>query len=213
MSSSIRLTTSGAPDTPPLGYARIYLDDYNGRLHLKMIRPDGSIEVFGTLNLPLDVENGGTGVQDTPDVGQFLIGTGSGYRIGDIVAGAGIIVTKTPTTFEISTDISNIELQMPSEFNVNETSNNGQNSFVVTKTEQLPNTVYAGPDSTVGVPAFRFLQVNDIPDLPITKIINLVETIQSESLLNPVDSNDIDHSYDSSTKTLSSLLKPTSVVS
>ena len=89
MSSSIRLTTSGAPDTPPLGYARIYLDDYNGRLHLKMIRPDGSIEVFGTLNLPLDIEHGGTGVLETPGVGQFLIGTGDGYRIGDISAEIG----------------------------------------------------------------------------------------------------------------------------
>lgn len=213
MSSSIRLTSSGAPDTPPIGYARIYLDDYNGRLHLKMIRPDGSIEVFGTLNLPLDIENGGTGLQDMPGVGQFLIGTGDGYRIGDIIAGAGVNITKSATSFEISTDISNIDLQMPTEFSVSEVSINGQNTFVVTKTDQFANTVFAGPYNEDGTPTFRFLQVNDIPDLPITKIIDLIETIRAESLLVPTDSDDIDHTYDSVAKTLLSTIKPTTVTS
>jgi len=91
MSSSIRLTNSGAPDTPPAGYARIFVQDYNGRLHLKMIRPDGSIQVFGTLDAVVQIVEGGTGISDIPGVGQFLIGTGDGYRVGDIVAGPGVI--------------------------------------------------------------------------------------------------------------------------
>lgn len=213
MASSIRLTNSGAPDTPPAGYARLYLEDYNGQLYLKMKRPDGSVQVFGTIDIPLTIEQGGTGLTTTPDVGQFLIGTGTGYRLGDIVAGSGITITKTATTFEINSDISNLELEMPPEFAVGQTGVNGQTTISVTKAEQLPNTVYAGPDSATGVPTFRFLQVDDIPDIPINKIINLIETIQSESLLNPVDSDDIDHTYDSTNKTLSSTLKSTSVLS
>lgn len=213
MASSIRLTNTGAPETPPLGYARIFVEEYNNQLYLKMKRPDGSVQVFGTINLPLNVDMGGTGLNQVPEVGQFLIGTGNGYRIGDIIAGPGINIVKTETSFQLSTDISNIELQMPSEFLVNEEANNGQNSFIVTKANQNQNTVYAGPTSSNGVPAFRFLQVEDIPDLPITKIINLIETIRAESLLIPLDSADIDHSYDTTAKTLSSTIKPTSVVS
>lgn len=213
MSSSIRLTTSGAPDTPPLGYARIFVEDFNGKLYLKMIRPDGSIEVFGTLNTPLDVTLGGTGLGDIPQEGQFLIGTGTGYRIGDIIAGAGVNITKSATSFEISTDISNIELQMPEEFSVAEASVSGQNTFLVTKLNQDANTVYAGPNNADGTPTFRFLQVDDIPELPISKIINLIETIQAESLLVPTDSADIDHSYNATTKVLSSTIKATAVTS
>lgn len=211
MASSIRLTNTGAPETPPAGYARIFVEEYNNRLYLKMKRPDGSVQVFGTINLPLEVDMGGTGLSQIPQVGQFLIGTGTGYRIGDIVAGPGVNIVKTETSFEISTDISNIELQMPSEFLVNEDSVNGQNTFVVTKATQNQHTVYAGPSASNGIPTFRFLQVEDIPNLPITKIIGLIETIRSESLLVPVDSADIDHTYDSTAKTLSSTIKATSV--
>lgn len=213
MASSIRLTYSGAPDTPPAGYARLYIDEYDGKLYLNMKRPDGSVQVFGTINTPLEINQGGTGLTSTPEVGQFLIGTGTGYRLGDIVAGSGITITKTATTFEINSDISNLELEMPPEFNVDQTNINWQTTISVTKAEQLPNTVYAGPDSATGVPTFRFLQIDDIPDIPISKIINLIETIQSESLLNPIDSDDIDHTYDSTNKTLSSTLKSTLVLS
>lgn len=211
MASSIRLTNTGAPETPPAGYARIFVEEYNQKLYLKMKRPDGSIEVFGTINIPLDITNGGTGVTEIPQLGQFLIGTGTGYRLGDITAGPGINIVKTETSFEINTDISNIELQMPSEFIVNEQSNNGQNIFVVAKVEQAKNSIYAGPSDSNGLPTFRFLQVEDIPNLPVTKIIDLIDTIRAESLLIPVDSADIDHTYNSTTKTLSSILKSTSV--
>lgn len=213
MSSSIRLTSSGAPETPPLGYARIFVEEYSGKLQLKMIRPDGSIEVFGTIGTPLEVEYGGTGLSDIPEIGEFLIGTGTGYRLGQIVAGSGVSITKTATNFEISTDISNIELQMPPEFSVLEQSTNDQNAFVVSKTEQVKNSVYIAPATANGIPTFRFLQVEDLPDLPISKIINLVETIRAESLLIPVDSADIDHAYDTTAKTLSSTIKPTTVTS
>lgn len=213
MSSSIRLTNSGAPDTPPAGYARIFVQDYNGRLHLKMIRPDGSIQVFGTLDAVLPIVQGGTGISDIPGVGQFLIGTGDGYRVGDIVAGPGVSITKTETSFEISTDISNIELQMPSEFSVNEDTSTGQNIFVVSKNTQSKNAVYAAPATADGVPVFRFLQIEDIPELPIEKITNLIETIQQNSLLLPTDTDDIDHTYDSTTKVLTSVIKPTAVAS
>ena len=215
MASSIRLSNSGAPETPPLGYARIYVEEFDGVLYLKMKRPDGSVQVFGTVDQVIPAAKGGTGLTDTPDVGQFLIGTGTGYRIGDIVAGNGISIVKTETTFEISAtsravdSISNIDINMPAEFLVEKNTENNQHSFNVTKVNQIKNTVYAADDN--GQPVFRFLQVEDIPDLPIEKITNLVETIRQNSLLLPTDTDDIAHSYDSETKVLTSTIKPTTV--
>jgi hypothetical protein len=212
MSSSIRLTTSGVPDTPPTGYVRLFVDVHNGVLYLKMRRPDGSIQVFGTINMPLDVVQGGTGTSTIPAIGQFLIGTGTGYRVGDIVAGNGITITKTATDFEIDADLSDVELVMPAEFTVTENLVTAVKTITVSKNVQDANKVYAGPASSSGIPVFRFLQVADIPDLPTTKITNLIATIQAESYLDPVDSADIDHTYNSTTKTLSSTIKPTTVV-
>ena len=213
MSSSIRLTNSGAPETPPIGYARIFVGEYQGRLHLKMVRPDGTIEVFGTLNLPLDIENGGTGVTDTPGIGQFLIGTGEGYRIGDISAGPGIIINKSETSFEISSDISNTELVMPSEFDVIEQSINGNNQFVVTKENQLPNTVYAGPSGLIeNQPVFRLLVEGDIPQLHTYKIIGLDEQIQSQIPNSLDNSSNITLTYDTNTNKFKADLVATGVV-
>jgi len=213
MASSIRLSDSGAPDTPPAGYARIYVEEFENKLYLKMKRPDGTVEVFGTLNIPISVEKGGTGLNQVPSVGQILIGTNGGYRLGDITAGNGINIIKDDSTFEISANLSNINISMPIELDVDKTSTDGQTSFNITKKTQSSNTVYAAPNDVDGVPTFRFLQVNDIPDLPITKIINLIETIRAESLLVPIESDDISHEYDNLQKTLTSTLKPTNVTS
>lgn len=214
MSSSIRLTTTGAPEAPPSGYARIFIAEYEGVLHLQMIRPDGSIEIFGTLNTPLDVNRGGTGLATIPQIGQFLIGTGTGYRVGDIVAGDGVSIVSDETKFEISTNISNITLDMPSEFLVEKSLVDGQNTFTVTKEAQQAKTVYAGPLSGQedATPTFRFIQVEDLPDLPISKITDLIETIRRESLLVPTSTDSIEHVYDNTTKILTSNLKATTVV-
>lgn len=211
MSSSIRLTNSGAPETPPIGYARIFVQDYEGKLHLKMVRPDGTIEVFGTLNMPLAVNMGGTGLDQTPNIGQFLIGTGEGYRLGDIIAGSGINIIKTESSFQINATISNLNVSMPDEFNVAQTEQNGQTNILVTKETQLQNKIYAAPAENNGIPLFRFLQVNDIPDIPVTKIINLIDTIRTESLLEPVSSDSIEHVYDNVNKSLTSNIKDTGV--
>lgn len=219
MASSIRLANAGAPDTPPLGYARIYVEDVDGVIYLKMKRPDGSVQVFGTVDEILNPNRGGTGLTAVPAVGEFLIGTGTGYRLGEIVAGSGINIVKTDTTFEISTtsgevgSISNVDIVMPPEFNVEKTTEDNKHAFNVNKVEQVKNSIYAAPVDADGQPVFRFLQVEDIPDLPIEKITNLIETIRAESLLVPTDSDDIDHTYDTTTKVLTSSIKPTGVTS
>lgn len=211
MASSIRLTTSGTPETPPSGYARLFVEEFDGKIYLKMIRPDGSIEVFGTLNSPLDINQGGTGVTSLPEVGQFLIGTSTGYRTGDITPGNGINIVKSDTEFEISATLSNLDLVMPDELDVDKSTVDSQTTITVSKKPQLKNSIYASPVDEDGIPSFRFIQLEDLPDIPISKIIDLIETIRAESLLIPVDSNDIDHAYDNVAKTLTSTLKPTNV--
>jgi hypothetical protein len=213
MSSSIRLTSSGAPDTPPPGYARIFIEEYKNKLHLKMVRPDGTIEVFGTINLPLPVENGGTGIDTIPEIGQFLIGTGSGYRLGNISAGSGINILKTENTFEISTDVLAINFQMPSEFEVNEQFINNENRFIVTKTNQSQNTVYAGPLSPIeNVPTFRLLTQSDIPQLSKNKIIDFQEEVQDVIALTFEDSSSILLQYDDNANKLRAFLSDTGVI-
>lgn len=213
MSSSIRLTNSGAPDTPPIGYARIFVGEYQGRLHLKMVRPDGTIEIFGTIDIPLPVDRGGTGIVDTPGIGQFLIGTGTGYRIGEISAGPGINISSTETSFEISSDISNIELVMPSEFDVTEETSAAGNQFIVTKVNQAPNTVYAGPNSvTENQPSFRSLVQNDIPQLSTTKIIDFVDEVQGHIADSLDNSGNITLVYNSETNKFKADLVSTGVV-
>jgi len=211
MASSIRLTTSGTPDIPPAGYARIFVEEFEGKIYLKMIRPDGSIEVFGTLNSPLDITQGGTGVTSFPEIGQFLIGTSTGYRIGDITPGNGINIVKSDTEFEISATLSNLDLVMPEELDVEKTEIDSQTTLTVTKKSQSKNLIYASPVDEDGIPSFRFIQLEDLPDIPISKIIDLIETIRAESLLIPVNSDDINHEYDSVAKTLTSTLKATNV--
>lgn len=211
MSSSIRLTATGAPEIPPSGYARIFVDYEGDVLYLKMIRPDGSIQAFGTISTPMEISVGGTGTTTEPQVGQFLIGTSSGYRVGDIVAGDGINIVKDDTNFEISTNISNIDIVVPDELTVEKIIDGSVNTFTIEKVSQSQNTVYAGPQSEDGLPSFRFLQVTDIPDLPISKIVNLIETIRAESLLIPTSTDSIEHTYDNTTKVLTSSIKPTGV--
>jgi len=212
MASSIRLTYSGAPDTPPDGYARLYIDEYNGKLYLNMKRPDGSVQVFGTINIPLDVDQGGTGLSTLPGVGQLLIGTGTGYRLGDITAGPGINITRNSTTFQISTDISNIELVMPSEFEVVEQSNNGNNQFVVSKTSQQANKIYAGPTSgNDAVPVFRLLTANDLPAITKDKIANFNEEVQDVLAITVEDSASILFQYNDVDNKIKAFLSETGV--
>lgn len=212
MASSIRLTNTGAPDTPPVGYARIYIEEYKGKLHLKMKRPDGTVEIFGTLDLPLGIEHGGTGITDTPEIGQLLIGTGTGYRIGDITAGPGISITKNASTFQISTDISNIELVMPSEFDVSEQSVNGNNQFLVTKTNQDPNKIYAGPSSgNASIPVFRLLTASDIPELSKNKITGFQEEVQNILAFTIEDSSTILFQYNDIDNKIKAFLSETGV--
>jgi hypothetical protein len=214
MASSIRLTNSGAPDTPPAGYARLYLEDFNGQLYLKMKRPDGSVQVFGTINTPLEITQGGTGLDAVPGLGQLLIGTGTGYRIGDITAGPGINILKDETTFQISSDISNIELVMPSEFQVVEQSVGTNNQFVVTKNTQSANSIYAGPVSGVDdLPVFRLLTSQDIPQLSKDKIVDFVEEVQDILAVTVENSASILFQYDDANNRIKSLLSDTGVVS
>ena len=191
MASSIRLTNSGAPETPPAGYARIFVEEYENKLHLKMIRPDGTIEVFGTLNMPLEVINGGTGLQTVPQVGQLLIGNGQGYELNTLTAGTNISITNTEGSIELNVPDVSVGLSAPDEFEVSTPVIN-TGSLVISKKNQAPNTIYAGP--TIGienVPSFRLLIQDDIPQLSSDKIIDFVEDVQNVIKITLNNSDDI----------------------
>lgn len=60
------------------------------------------IAVFsGKVDYPAPVGQGGTGLTATPVQGQLLIGTGSGFALNRITAGAGIGITNGPGTIVI----------------------------------------------------------------------------------------------------------------
>ena len=215
MASTIRLADGGLPEAPPPGSARLFLEQYNGRLHLKMLRPDGSVEVFGTLNLPLEVENGGTGTTQTPSTGQILIGDGSRYKPGNIVAGRKISVVSTEDQIEISADVQDfsINLRTPPEFFVTRDDSLGASTLFINKIAQLANSVYAGPVNGIdGLPGFRTLVESDIPDLDSTKIRRFEERVRESIATSLLESTEISFNYDEALNKTAFYLNPTGVL-
>lgn len=54
------------------------------------------------LSSPLSVANGGTGTSSTPTNGQLLIGNGSGYAVGNLTAGTGVVITNSSGSITVS---------------------------------------------------------------------------------------------------------------
>lgn len=214
MASTIRLADAGLPETPPPGSARIFVEEYGGRLHLKMLRPDGTVEVFGTLNLPLEVENGGTGTTDLPATGQILIGNGTRYKPGNIVAGRKISVNSTADSIEINAEVQDfsVTLETPPEFSVTRVDSLGATTLTLNKVAQQANKIYAGPVNGVNAePTFRTLVQEDIPDLDSSKITRFEERVRESMPLGLLDSAEISYSYDEVTKKTSFSLKNSGV--
>jgi hypothetical protein len=215
MASTIRLADAGLPETPPPGSARIFVEEYNGRLHLKMLRPDGTVEVFGTLNLPLEVENGGTGTTQNPEPGQILIGDGTRYKPGNIVAGRKISVNSTADSIEINAEVQDfsVTLETPQEFSVARVDTLGATTLTLNKVVQQANKIYAGPVNGVNSePAFRTLVQEDIPDLDSSKITRFEERVRESMPLGLLDSAEIGYNYDEATKKTSFTLKNSGVI-
>jgi len=214
MASTIRLADAGLPETPPPGSARIFVEEYNGRLHLKMLRPDGTVEVFGTLNLPLEVENGGTGTSANPAAGQILIGNGSRYNVGNIVAGRKISVVSNENQIEINAEVQDfsVTLDVPPEFIVSRADSLGATTLTLNKSTQSANKIYAGPaNGTDSEPIFRSLVQEDIPDLDSSKITRFEERVRESLPLGLSESAEISYSYDESEKKTSLSLKNSGV--
>lgn len=214
MASTIRLADAGLPETPPPGSARIFVEEYNGRLHLKMLRPDGTVEVFGTLNLPLEVENGGTGTTANPAVGQILIGDGTRYKPGNITAGRKISVNSTADSIEINAEVQDfsVTLETPPEFSVSRTDSLGATTLTLNKVVQQAHKIYAGPaNSADSEPSFRSLVQEDIPDLDSSKITRFEERVRESIPLGLLDSAEISYNYDEATKKTSFSLKNSGV--
>jgi hypothetical protein len=214
MASTIRLADAGLPETPPPGSARIFVEEYGGRLHLKMLRPDGSVEVFGTLNLPLEVENGGTGTTQNPGIGQILIGNGTRYNVGNIVAGRKISVNSTADSIEINAEVQDfsVTLETPPEFSVSRVDSLGATTLTLNKTTQSANRIYSGPTSgTDSEPTFRLLVESDIPDLDSGKIRRFEERVHESVASGLLDSAEISYNYDETTKKTSFSLKNSGV--
>lgn len=215
MASTIRLADAGLPETPPPGSARIFVEEYGGRLHLKMLRPDGTVEVFGTLNLPLEVENGGTGTTTLPAAGQILIGDGTRYKPGNITAGRKISVISTADSIEINAEVQDfsVTLETPSEFSVSRTDSLGATTLTLNKVVQQAHKIYAGPaNGADSEPSFRSLVQEDIPDLDSSKITRFEERVRESMPLGLLDSAEISYNYDETAKKTSFSLKNTGVV-
>lgn len=215
MASTIRLADAGLPETPPPGSARIFVEEYNGRLHLKMLRPDGTVEVFGTLNLPLEVENGGTGTNQNPGIGQILVGNGTRYNVGNIVAGRKISIVSNENQIEINAEVQDfsVSLDVPPEFLVSRSDSLGATTLTLNKVAQSANKIYAGPaNGTDSEPTFRSLVQEDIPDLDSSKITRFEERVRESTPLGLAESAEISFNYDESDKKTSFLLKNSGVL-
>ncbi|NDB56211.1 hypothetical protein EB169_10330, partial [archaeon] len=213
MSSSIRLTSSGAPETPPSGYARLYVEEFEGQLFLKMKRPDGSVQVFGTINTPMIIEQGGTGLTDLPQNGQILIGNGTEYVLNTLTAGTNIQITNDAGSITLDVADTNIEVVMPTEFDVAGSPVTNSGIITVTKKPQSPNTVYAGPTVNIeNVPSFRLLTQDDIPQLSKYKIIDFDENVQNILAITIENSASIVFEYNDVNNKIKGFLTETGVI-
>lgn len=214
MASTIRLADAGLPETPPPGSARLFVQEYRNRLHLKMIRADGTVEIFGTFNFPLETEEGGTGTTVTPTVGQILIGDGTRYKPGNIVAGRKISVNSTADSIEINAEVQDfsVTLETPPEFSVTRADSLGATTLTLNKVIQQAHKIYAGPiNGANGEPTFRLLVQEDIPDLNSSKITRFEERVSESIPLSIVDSAEINYDYDEDTKKTSLFIKNSGV--
>lgn len=216
MASTIRLADAGLPETPPPGSARIFIGEYRGRLHLKMLRPDGTIEIFGNLELPIDVLNGGTGTSVVPNIGQVLIGNGTGYNVGNIVAGNKISIVSNQNQIEINADVQDfsVNLETPPELSVSRVDSLGATTLTLNKVVQQAHKIYAGPVNGVNAePTFRLLVQEDIPDLDSSKIIQFEDRVCEIIPQGLAESVEIAFNYDQDTNKTGFSIKDSGVIS
>jgi len=214
MASSIRLQDDGIPGTPGDGYARLFIEEIEGRYQLRMRRPDGTIETFGTIATPIARDLGGTGQQRAPQNGELLIGDGNTYQLRTLTAGNNVKITNMAGSIRIDSDLREIsvDLAMPQEFDVIGGPITEKGVLRVNKTVQQANTFYAGP--TVGapnIPFFRQIMEVDVPHISASKIINFVEEVQDAVHLAVQNTADITLEYNDLNNSIQSNLTPTGV--
>lgn len=74
-------------------------------------------------------------------------------------------------TFGAAGSVTSVAMTVPAEFIVTGSPITTSGTLAITKANELPNTVFAGPSGTPsGVPAFRALVSDDIPSLAASKI-------------------------------------------
>ena len=216
MASSIRLQDDGAPSIHSDGYARLFIEEIEGRYQLRMLRPDGTIETFGTIATPIARDLGGTGQQRAPLNGELLIGDGNTYQLRTLTAGNNVKITNTAGAIRIDSDIRDIsiDLAMPQEFDVTGGPINEKGVLRVNKTTQQVNTFYAGPTTGApNIPYFRQIMEVDVPQLSASKIINFVEEVQDAVQLAVQNTADITLEYNDLGNSIKSNLTPTGVES
>ena len=214
MASSIRLQDDGKPSIPSDGYARLFIEEIEGRYQLRMIRPDGSVETFGTIATPITRDIGGTGQQRAPQNGELLIGDGETYQLARLTAGNNVKITNTTGNIRMDSDIRDIsiDLAMPQEFNVSGGPITENGILRVTKVEQATNTFYAGPASgSANIPGFRQIMEQDVPQIHASKIIDFVEEVQDAVSLSVENTADITLEYTDEENSLKSNLIATGV--
>lgn len=113
-------------------------------------------------------------------LGRYSSSTGN---IQTISLGAGLSLntsTGVLSSFGSEGTVKSIGLSLPNIFNVSNSPVTTTGVITATLVSQASNTIFAGPTSGSGVPTFRSLVQNDIPNLPISKITNLQSTLNGK---------------------------------
>jgi hypothetical protein len=101
-----------------------------------------------------------------------MIGTGTGYAIATITAGTGMNVVNTAGGIQVvNTGVTSVGFSAPAAlFSVTNSPVTTTGTLTISLVNQLANTVFAGLDGLTGLPTFRLLVSNDIPNLNAAKI-------------------------------------------
>jgi len=147
-----------------------------------LIRSNGTVFTDGvnhiqngfTLDVPLGVTSGGTGLNTVPAISVPVANVLNTLTTVSPTANQSIRVNSAGTAWEAYTpatgtgSVASVGLSLPAIFTVTNSPVTTSGTLTGTLASQAANLVFASPNGTTGVPSFRSLVATDLPNTAVT---------------------------------------------
>jgi hypothetical protein len=102
--------------------------------------------------------------------GEIWIGSAGVAVASTLSAGSGITITPGMGTLTVTANLASVSVNVPTYMTVSPSTLSSSGTFTFSFNSQAANLVFASPGAAAGVPSFRSLVSNDIPNLSTTKL-------------------------------------------